>query len=403
MQRWPFCTAILVGCTAYGYGEAFPGASTTGPDLDRCLSATEAANAKGWTEYCDSLSPASRRSRCAEQQAAARKSQREWCSTEWRNIPPESAGAWMPLASAAEANLPGQCQPEPPFICCPDSPIVIDVRGNGFDLTDAAHGVTFDIRADGRPVRVGWTSAAPEDSARAPDDVWLALDRNQNGLIDDGSELFGNYTRQPPSRNPHGFIALAEFDKAATGGNGDSRISSADRVFARLRLWSDGNHNGISEGDELFTLPELGVVALSLDYQVSLARDEHGNAFRYRARAYGAPGSRVGPFAYDVFLVTGPDEADAAPPALASPAAGDGCGSGCICEGELVWVEQIGPGTADACSTSWKWFCHQRYSSGGYRNRTVCAPSPAAGGHSQAFNAWWIDCINRAADGICPR
>ncbi|HEX6738000.1 MAG TPA: hypothetical protein VF310_07015, partial [Vicinamibacteria bacterium] len=96
----------------------------------------------------------------------------------------------------------------------------------------------------------------------------------------------------------------AEYDKREAGGNEDSLITAADEVFRSLRLWDDADHDGVSDAGELFTLRALGVAAVSVDYQVSAATDKHGNEFRYRAPVYGTQGSRVGPFAYDVFLVT---------------------------------------------------------------------------------------------------
>jgi hypothetical protein len=179
---------------------------------------------------------------------------------------------------------------------------LIDVTGNGFQLTDAANGVLFDIKGSStsEPKQLAWTAA---DS----DDAWLTLDRNDNGLIDNGRELFGNYTSQPEPPDgelKNGFLALAEFDKAAHGGNGDGSITAQDTVFQNLRLWQDTNHNGVSEADELFTLPALNIAELELNYQKSKRTDEHGNRFKYRAKVWDANKAKVGRWAWDVYLVS---------------------------------------------------------------------------------------------------
>lgn len=141
---------------------------------------------------------------------------------------------------------------------CDPSPIIIDTRGDGFDLTDAPNGVWFDITATGRPLRIAWCQ---------DDDVLLVLDRNANGTIDNGRELFGNFAPQPPSADPNGFRALAIFDTPSNGGNGDGRINNRDAIFAALRLWRDDNHNGISEPAELYPLLSLGIAGLDLRYK----------------------------------------------------------------------------------------------------------------------------------------
>jgi len=174
------------------------------------------------------------------------------------------------------------------------SPVLVDVLGNGLALTSADRGVTFDITGTGNMEQLSWTQAGS-------DDAFLALDRNGNGLIDNGGELFGNFTPQPiplDGSERNGFWALTGFDS-----NHDGKIDRRDTVFSSLRLWQDMNHNGISEPSELHTLEGLGLKSIDLDYRESRRRDRFGNWFRYRAKVKDSRDTQLGRWAWDVFLL----------------------------------------------------------------------------------------------------
>lgn len=217
---------------------------------------------------------------------------------------------WNPMNDFCQSDAPPPCEIFPEVCenggwsfewcgCVPyNTPILIDIAGNGFNLTSSASGIDFNLNNIGGKEKLGWTNANS-------DDAWLVRDRNSNGTIDNGTELFGDLTPQPASSNgekKNGFRALAEYDKTSSGGNHDGQIDNRDSVFTNLRLWQDKNHNGLSETSELHTLQALNVATLELDYKSSKKTDSHGNQFGYRAKVKNSHGQQSGRWAWDVYL-----------------------------------------------------------------------------------------------------
>ncbi len=200
---------------------------------------------------------------------------------------------------AAQCSLLGGDYSWNGFECAhnPGSPIIVDTARNGYKLTSVDNGVRFDLNADGTAELVAWTRAGS-------DDAFLAMDRNGNGVIDDGSELFGNHTPAHADRadltTANGFEALAYLGSPSYGRSvADGQIDAQDDAFARLLLWRDLNHNGISEPEELQSAAAAGIVAIGTDYKNKKRVDRFGNEFRQKGRITWTDGHDL---VFDVWL-----------------------------------------------------------------------------------------------------
>lgn len=158
---------------------------------------------------------------------------------------------------------------EAAFAC--NSPLVLDLDGNGIYTTGVDKGVDFDLDGDGISEKCGWLNPWQNDA-------FLWLDLNHNGQVDSGRELFGNATLMPDgTAAKNGFEALAQYDRREDGGNEDGIISAEDLIWNFLRLWVDRNHDGMVSSGEVFTLEEKQVLAIRLSYRKELQVDGNGN------------------------------------------------------------------------------------------------------------------------------
>lgn len=214
------------------------------------------------------------------------------CASGMKLTPPDRDNRFVPPSGGPQ----GLHQPGCGDDC---SPIVFNFDDDEYHLTGANAPVWFDIMATGKLSHIGWTAADA-------DEAFLWLDRNNNGRVDDGSELFGTATRLGNGKlATNGFEALKEFDS-----NHDGIIDSRDEVWPHLLLWRDLNHDGVSQPYEIEPLSKSRVVAISLDYRREGRRDIYGNRFRFAAKAQISTDWRQGltreMVVYDIFFVPVP-------------------------------------------------------------------------------------------------
>jgi Ca2+-binding RTX toxin-like protein len=159
--------------------------------------------------------------------------------------------------------------PPPPTPPVPRrDPLALDLDGDGVVRTlPRSHGVHFDLDNSGFAESTSWVDAS---------DGLLVLDRNSNGFIDGGAELFGTETLLSSGEYAdNGYLALADFDS-----NFDEQISSDDAIFADLRVWKDTNSNGVAEAGEMYSLADLGVSTISVRHASNQFTD--GNNVQHR-------------------------------------------------------------------------------------------------------------------------
>ena len=220
-----------------------------------------------------------------------------WCNRRNPNLPNNDApGDEVPPASNVwyqwvygwvDANCSGEVKRGVnsggyPFYYCTDywdpgtqsypiqctTPLVLAFDGEAVSFEPSEHG--FSLTASDVGARTDWPSSATP---------WLAMDRNGNGRIDDGSELFGSATRLGLGETAsNGFEALSALDD-----NGDGVVDANDSSWTRLLVWRDDNADGESTSGELSTVAESRLVSISLRYEVVPRCDHRGNCERERA------------------------------------------------------------------------------------------------------------------------
>jgi hypothetical protein len=158
--------------------------------------------------------------------------------------------------------------------CCPgeecNTPLVLSFGGEAVRYSAASAHVTFDLSGHQQSQRFDWPTAATP---------WLAMDRDGNGRIDDGGELFGSATMlSSGALATNGFAALSDLDD-----NRDGAVDARDAVWSRLSVWRDDNGDRVSQPAELVPMAAEGLVRIDLAYRIAPRCDARHNCELERA------------------------------------------------------------------------------------------------------------------------
>ncbi|WP_319244458.1 hypothetical protein [uncultured Propionivibrio sp.] len=218
-------------------------------------------------------------------------------SIRYRDIAPGANTSYGPSRTAI---------PTPPR----RDPLVLDLDGDGIETLgiDTTNPILFDHAANGVRIATGWLKS---------DDAFLVADRDHDGTIDSGAELFSDATPLDAGGiATDGFAALAQEDT-----NHDSVVDANDADWANLRLWRDLNQDGIAQADELFTLASQHIDALRLARTVQNTTQPNGNRIADTG-VYVRDDASIGTMG-DIDLVTNPFVSRFANPVVLTDAARD--------------------------------------------------------------------------------
>ena len=197
---------------------------------------------------------------------------------------PQAEGECTPLETRECADFPGKfeqcvvldgppvwngCFEDDTSSAAAGTPIVLAFGGERVTF-DSAVPASFDLAGAEMSTVTDWPAASTP---------WLALDRDGDGAIENGSELFGSMTKLASGgRAKNGFQALRDLDD-----DGDGKLTAKDAAFAKIVLWADADRDRVSSKSEMKSLADAGIQSISIDYDVVAKCDARGNCERERA------------------------------------------------------------------------------------------------------------------------